>query len=272
MSEAARILTTEWLKVKRYKPFWVVALLYPLCLGGVLTIALWTQTKVQGVANDAGVGQAVESYLPFAFPHAWQSVAYLAGWMHFFPAALVILSVTNEFSFRTHRQNLLDGWSRAQFLGAKSLLASALCLYCTVVTGVASVIGGLASQSSPSPQGITYLLLFLLQTHVYVFFALALAFLIRRAAMALAGFLIYSTIMENFIAFLMNRNLNGLGAYLPLEAAGELVPVPFLKEHAPDAAREFLNQTSEGVLIGVCGVYLILFLGLLWMRFRKEDL
>lgn len=266
------ILTVEWLKIRRYKPFWVVVVLYPISLAGVLTIALWTQTKIHGVADEAGVGQAVEAYLPFAFPHAWQSVGYLAGWMHFFPAALLILSVTNEFSFRTHRQNLLDGWSRAQFLVAKAALASALCFACTLATAVAALIGGLVSKSTPSLEGAGYLVLFLLQTHVYVFFALALAFTIRRAALALAGFLIYSTILENFAAFLMNRNLNGLGTYLPLEAAGELVPVPFLKEHAPEAAREFLNQTNESVLVLVCLAYLGLFLGLLWARFRREDL
>jgi len=272
MSRLAGIVSTEWLKIRRYKPFWAVFFLYPVCLTGVVVISLWTQGQVQSAAGDAGLGKAVEAYLPFAFPHAWQSVAYLAGWLHFFPAILVILSVTNEFSFRTHRQNLLDGWSRLHFLSAKGALVAALSLYCTLATFLLTVVAGVKSGTVPGPEGARYIALFFLQSLVYTTFALFLAFLIRRAALALAAFLIYTTVVENFAAFLLNQKWKGAGHFLPLEAAGDLIPFPFLSEHGPKAARDLLEGPGELVLLGVSLFYLFLLLGLLWARFRREDL
>lgn len=266
------VLAAEWLKLKRYKPFWVVFLLYPICMGGVVTISVWTQAQVKGVAGEAGLGAAVERYLPFAFPHVWQSVGYLASWLHFLPAVLVILSVTNEFSFRTHRQNLLDGWSRTQFLWAKAVMVSALCLFATVVVAILSVIAGLASGSTPTGQGVKYVALFLLQSHVYMTFALFLAFVIRRAALSLAAFFIYSMMLENFLAFLLNQKLNGAGNFLPLEAAGGLLPFPFLSEHAPRAAKDLIFIPDQALLVVASLAYLALFLAGLWLRFRREDL
>ena len=135
---SSAVIRAEWLKLKSYRPFWVVFTLYPVCLGGIVAMSLWGQRKMQEVAQNAGAGQAVDSHLPFAFPVVWQSNTYIASWLHFIPAILLILTVTNEFSFRTHRQNLLEGWSRNQFLVAKGLTALGLSLYCAAVTLVSN--------------------------------------------------------------------------------------------------------------------------------------
>jgi ABC-2 type transport system permease protein len=272
MNSLTQILSAEWLKIRRYKPFWVVFLLYPVCMGGVLTISVWTQGKIQDAASQSGLSEAVDRYLPFAFPHVWQSVAYLASWLHFLPAVLVILSVTNEFTFRTHRQNLLDGWGRGQFLAAKCLMTSAICFFGTAVVGILAVIAGVASGTTPQPAGADYVLLFLLQSHVYMMFALLLAFVIRRAALSLAAFFIYSLILENVAAFLLNYKVNGMGAFLPLEVAGGLLPFPFLQENAPEAARELMFTPGLPLSVAVSVGYLFLFLAVLWLRFRREDL
>jgi hypothetical protein len=47
---------------------------------------------------------------PYDFNNTWQST-----WpdrvFYYSPAMLIIL-ITNEYSFRTNRQNVIDGWSR----------------------------------------------------------------------------------------------------------------------------------------------------------------
>lgn len=268
----SNLLRTEWLKVKSYKPFWVLFVLYPVCLGGVVAVSVWGQKKVQQAAGASGAAEAVSDYLPFAFPTAWQSVAYIASWLHFIPAVLLILNVTNEFAFRSHRQNLLEGWSRGQFLMAKVLLTLGLTLYCTALTLVLAVIAGAVSGTAPSLEGVHHLGLLLLQSSVYGIFALFLALWIRRAALAVAGFLMYTMILENIFGFFLNLNWPGVGGYLPLEAASSLVAVPFVKEHAPDVAKEFLAGPSQTALVATASVYLVLFVGVLWWRFRREDL
>lgn len=261
------LLRTEWLKLKAYTPFWVILALYPVCVGGVLAIALWTQTEVRGAA------EAISARLPFAFPHAWQSVAYLASWLYFIPALLLILNVTNEFNFRTHRQNLLEGWSRAQFLGAKLLLAGCLCVYSTAIVGLMAVAAGLKTGTSPTVEGASFLVLFAMQSLAYGVFSLLLAFLIRRAALSLAAFMMYSIVLENIFSFVLNRWVSpGLGAYLPLNAANALLPFPFLKDNAPSAVRALLEGPGLPALLGLTTFYLVFFSGFMWLRFRREDL
>jgi hypothetical protein len=272
MNSVLAIAHTEWLKIKAFKPFWVVFWLYPVCLSGVAAIALWGQNKIQGLAQSSGTSEAVAANLPLAFPLAWQTVAYIASWLHFIPALLLILNVTNEFTFRSHRQNLLEGWSRAQFLSAKLLLALAISLFCTLNVALLSVGAGAASGTAPTLSGFAYIPLFLLQSIIYSVFALLLAFLIRRAALALAAFLMYSMILETVLSFLINWRFNGFGGYLPLKAAGSLLPAPLFKEHAPQAAKNLLAEPSPSALMITAAVYLLLFVGAMAQRFRREDL
>lgn len=117
-----------------------------------------------------------------------------------------------------------------------------------------------------------YLLLFFLQSLVYNTFCLLLAFLIRRAALSLAAFLMYSVILENIVAFLLNLKFTGVGNYLPLEAAGGLVPIPYLKEQAERVAPGLISDPGLLVFSLVSVGYLCLFAGILWVRFRREDL
>ncbi|MFK5098226.1 hypothetical protein, partial [Klebsiella pneumoniae] len=56
---------------------------------------------------------------PFVFPEVWQTVAYFSSFFVLLPSILVIMLVTNEYTYKTHRQNIIDGWSRNEFLLSK---------------------------------------------------------------------------------------------------------------------------------------------------------
>jgi hypothetical protein len=56
---------------------------------------------------------------PFAFPDVWQTVSWNSTLTFIIPAILIITLTTNEFTYKTHRQNIIDGWSREQFIGVK---------------------------------------------------------------------------------------------------------------------------------------------------------
>lgn len=263
------LLRTEWLKLRYARPFWVALGLYPAFLGGILTISLWGQGRVQKYAESAGQGERLAENLPFAFPTAWHSVTYVASWLHFIPAFLLILSVTNEFAFRTHRQILLDGWSRGRLLVSKLTLALAISLYCTAVTALAALVCGLTTSTMPTSQGASYLALFLLQSFVYQVFALLLAFVIRRGTLALATFLIYTFMLEAMVGFFINLKWSGVGNYLPLKVANSLLTIPYLKEGAPEIASSLLSGPA---LFGATTFYLAFFIGFMWLRFHREDL
>lgn len=262
----------EWLKIRNFRPFWVVFWLYPVCLGGMLAVALWGQGRAQDLAERAGQAQTLADNLPFAFPQVWHNASYLASWLHLIPAVLLILNVTNEFTFRTHRQNLLEGWSRAMFLLSKLVLALAISLYCTAITLAVTVVCGAYSGTAPSLEGSSYLGLFFLQGAVYQVFALLLAFMIRRGALALAAFFLYTMMLEGMVAFFVNLKWEGYGSYLPIKVANGLLPMPYLRENVPQAAKQLFAGPGPETLLVAAGVYLLLFLTIMGVRFHREDL
>ncbi len=64
----------------------------------------------------------IASSSPYDFAHTWQTTSYVGGWLLLLPGLLLILLITNEFSFRTHRQNIIDGWARKDFYNVKLAL------------------------------------------------------------------------------------------------------------------------------------------------------
>lgn len=266
-----RVLRAEWLKLKHYRAFWVLTVLYPVCLGLIVVLSLWGQTKAQSMATSAAQS-GLNSNLPLGFPQVWHNLAYIASWLYFIPALLIILNVSNEFTFRTHRQNILEGWSRLQFLAAKLLVALSLSLYCTILTFLFSLGAGLVSGTTLSLEGLSYVALFFLQTSFYTVFALVVGFLVRRAALSVGAFLIYSAVLENLLSFFLNLRFKGVGNYLPLNAASGILPLPYYEEHAPQVAKNFFAQPTQTALLIATSVYMLLFIGLMAWRFSREDL
>ncbi|MBK8090248.1 MAG: ABC transporter permease subunit [Chitinophagaceae bacterium] len=58
---------------------------------------------------------------PFEFPEVFRTTAFASSLFVLIPAILVIMLITNEYTYKTNRQNVIDGWSRNEFLIAKFL-------------------------------------------------------------------------------------------------------------------------------------------------------
>jgi hypothetical protein len=54
----------------------------------------------------------------------------------------MIIFITNEYSYKTHRQNIIDGWSRNQFISVKIAVAFLLSLISTLMVIVTAMIFG----------------------------------------------------------------------------------------------------------------------------------
>src|SRR4030095_5563340 len=102
------LIKTEWLKIKGYRAFWwmtgIVALSYP----GMNYIIYSQGYKKQ--LDDETMGPILRMIgNPFAFPEVWHTVAYISSWFIFIPSIVVIMFITNEYTYKTHRQNIIDG-------------------------------------------------------------------------------------------------------------------------------------------------------------------
>jgi hypothetical protein len=225
-----KILKTEWLKIRNYPAFWLVMLMTALSYPGV-NLLFWYQFK-EITKKELATGKMVKMLLgnPFAFPETFHTTAFFSSIFVFIPAIVVMLLITNEYTYKTNRQNIIDGWSRNAFILAKFfdvLLITLLVSLLYIV--IAYIIGTLATESLASVniwKGANYIPLFMLQTFSQLSIAFLIGFLVRKAFIALGIFVFYSIILENAAAAIAREKFYDLGRFLPLEISDRLIPVP----------------------------------------------
>ncbi|MFI5187344.1 MAG: ABC transporter permease, partial [Chitinophagales bacterium] len=181
------LLKTEWLKIKKYPAFWgiigVTALSYP----GINYIFHSIYENMLHRNNQTAKITKALIGNPFSFPEAWHTVAYFSSFFVFIPAVVVIMLVTNEYSYKTHRQNVIDGWSRSQFMMAKLIDVLLVSLLITVLYIIVSVIIGFTNSTGTVDAWSLsyYTALFALQTVSQLSIAFLIGFLVKRAFIAL---------------------------------------------------------------------------------------
>src|SRR5689334_11785139 len=114
-----QLLKIEWLKIRRYRAFWVLAgafiVLFPL------TFYFVAHKYMEAINQRNDEANMLNSIMgaPFVFPKVWHSASWFGGLFIIILGMLFILLITNEVQYRTHRQNIIDGWSRTEFIVAK---------------------------------------------------------------------------------------------------------------------------------------------------------
>jgi ABC-2 type transport system permease protein len=265
-----KLLAIEWMKIRNYKTFWILSALFIISIFGINYFVYYIQ-QVSGAGNKQ-VNFIIGA--PFEFPNVWHSVSYISGFLLFFPGLLIIISITNEFSYKTHRQNIIDGWSRSQFINVKIFLVFIIAIFSTLIVGLVSLIYGSMAGGSLSFAKIEYLGYFFIQCFSYGMVALLLSVLIRRSGLAIGVFFLYSFIIENMLGGLMNylltgpnKSVHGPGDFLPLNTTDNLIPFPFFR-----SIIKFSNEPSLYVLLSLSAVYLALYYFFSTRKFLKADL
>jgi ABC-type transport system involved in multi-copper enzyme maturation permease subunit len=177
--------------------------------------------------------------------------------------------LTNEFNFKTHRQNIIDGWTRKQFVTVKFVFALLFSMAATIFNFLVALLFGLITTGSHfSFSGMENVIYIFIQTFAYITFAMFLAILFRKSGAAIAVFFLYGLIFEWLITLLINLKfeLSPIGYFLPLQVTDVMLPIPFgdkvIYKDAPDV---WIMVIASLVYIG--GYY---FFAL--KKFTKEDL
>src|SRR5436853_6792779 len=134
------LLKIEWLKIKGYKTFWILAVLFLVSIVGLNYFVFYIK---QGITQ--GNNSAVNAVLgaPFDFPNVWHTVSYFSSFLLFIPGLMIITLVTNEYSYKTTRQNIIDGWSRLQFIQVKIALVVMLALVSAIFVFLTALLFGI---------------------------------------------------------------------------------------------------------------------------------
>ena len=273
-----KLLKIEWMKIKNYNAFIVISSFFALGIFAANYLAYYFKKNVIDPADPTGL---ISSGSPFGFPNVWQTVSYYSGLMLLLPGLLLLILVTNEFTYRTHRQNIIDGISRNQFTQVKLLMGCITALLCTVLVFIAALLFGFfVNTGSFSFSGIGNVWYFFLKALTYNFIAILIGVLVRRTGFAIAVFFIY-TVLENGISLLLlvwainikknhNIDLGNMGNYLPMNAADGLLYSPFAS--FTNMARKFLPSDYTWLVFSLAIAYLVLFYFWSQRRMLKSDL
>lgn len=272
-----KLLKIEWLKIKNYNAFIILSSFFAL---GVVTVNYIIFVVNKNMISQATAANIMGKFSPYDFDKTWQTTSYAAGWLLLLPALLLIILITNEFTFRTHRQNIIDGWSRLQFIHVKIVMALLTAILSTILVFITALSFGLFSETAFSTQGISHVGYFFLKALSYNMIAVLFGVLIRRTGFAIGVFFIYMG-LENFISQLLdvwsiklrsqqNFDMGSMGDYLPMNSADGLLTFP--DNPLKGLAKGVLPTDYYWLVLGLCIGYLILFYWWSVNRMVKTDL
>jgi hypothetical protein len=262
------LLKIEWLKLKNYRTFWILSALYLISIFGINYIVYRIQENIYNAKQAKGMAEMVIGSRPYSFPTVWQMASYVSSYLLFLPGLLLIISITNEYSYKTHRQNIIDGWSRKDFISVKLVLAVILAFLSTLMVFFTALSFGYSSGSSFDSENMYYLGYFFIQTLAYSMVALLFSILFKRGALAIGVFFLYSLVLENLIAKPLSHYFDGAGRYFPLESTDSLIPLPVFET----MQRQISSEPNYSLLLIVAIIYLALFAFLAIQKFEKDDL
>jgi len=267
-----RLIKIEFLKLKPLKAVWVLIGLYLVAL---LAISFSAKLFLDFLTAKGIEFQGLTpSIIPvYDFSDVWQNLAFLAGYFKIFPALILIISVSNEFSYRTHRQNIIDGLSRKEFFLSKLTFAAFL----AVLSAAVLLLIGMALGFAYSPvadvatilENIIFVPVHALQFFIYFLFAIWLVLLIRRAGITIVLLLLYTVILEPIAAGIFYSGLLDMGHIadlFPMQAISALVPMPFGK-YALQYSQDYVAAGDLAIALG----WMAIFTTAIFWILRKRD-
>jgi ABC-2 type transport system permease protein len=270
------LLKIEWLKIKNYGAFKILSIFF--VAGVVLANYVVFIVNKNIVSNTPG--GSMLSFSPYNFNLTWQTTSYATGYLLILPAMIIIMLLTNEYTFKTNRQNIIDGWSRHEFITVKLILAFIIALISTILVFLTALGFGFASGTSFSFDGFSHVGYFFLKALSYNMFAVLISVLVKKTGFAIGLYFIYLA-AENFISQMLDMwsvkmkldktiDLGSIGDYLPINAADGLLTFP--DNPIKSMAKGTLPTDYTWVVLAFAITYLFLFIWWSRNKYLKADL
>jgi hypothetical protein len=271
------LLRNEWFKARRRLAF-------------VVTLTLFTFIHLMEFGGDARRARLDEEFT-FALPGAWSSI--FGGdsvILLIFASIVVIMLASSEFTWRTARQNVIDGLDKTQWYWGKVMM---LCLVGVVFlatkvgiglgaaalgTDFGDVTGSVFPLSALAATGALMLAFLNLGS-----LALLLALTIRNSGPAMAVWFFWITLGEQLAPSLITRFLPATGPFLrmlPFSASQQVLEFwtfdatvfQGLVAQAQAAGETAPELPNMAMWLGLNAGYTILFLAVTFVAFRRRDL
>jgi len=279
-----RLLNIEFHKLKHNTATKVLTIIYFALLTSIALIA--------AIKFDIG---PIKFHLAemgiFNFPYIWHFNTYIASIFKFFLLLVIVSMMANEYSYKTLKQNLIDGLSKKEFILSKFYTIVAFALASTLFVFVVSLILGLTysdyNEMSIITSDLEYILAFFIKLVGFFSFGLFLGILVKRSAFAVGALLVWLIGESMFKGYLfysfkndenISEKVDNVMQFLPLEAMANLIKEPFSRI---GAVKSVANQIGETFVksyavdfstILVVLVWTFAFMYLSYALLKKRDL
>jgi ABC-type transport system involved in multi-copper enzyme maturation permease subunit len=264
-----RLLKIEWLKNRNYKAFWILTGLYFLALAISASVGIEFLKWMDKLGAEFGFD--VLKIPLYHFPDIWQNVTYFALFFKYVLGIVVIISITNEFSYKTIRQNIIDGLDRWDFLKSKLYTILILSAFASVLIFVIALITGIIYTPNDDMRfmfkHVEFIFGFFLETISFMLFALLIGTLVKRSGLAIGLLFLYTLMIEPLITFNLGDKADWLGPYFPVRAIHNIIKVPYQRYFFLEI-RDYITIDSVVVLL----IYAGLFVYLTFLLLKKRDL
>jgi len=265
-----QLIYIEFIKLRKLKSLLVIFLIYAI----ISPVAIYAISEF--ITNFMG------PFLPkdwsaLQFPDVWAVATYSASYFNIMMGILAVIVITNEYTFKTFRQHVIDGLSIKKAIIGKFLVLLSFSLIITTYTFLTGLLFGLVETTSGESfyTGVDSIGLYFLQTMCYFSFAFFIAVLVKKTAVSITIFIL-SFLAETIIGISISQGgFQTIYAYMPLNSFSKLTPFPILKEMVK--AGQERNGHPPVILdtpinIAVCIAYMLLFFMITYFTLKKRDL
>lgn len=191
----------------------------------------------------------------FNFPYIWHFNTFVAALLKIFLAIIIVSMMSNEYTYKTIKQNLIDGLSKKEFIASKFLTVVLFSLMSTGFVFVTSLILG-SIYSDYTEIGIVFsdlrfLVAYFIKLLGFFSFCIFIGILVKRSAFAL-GFLILWQMFEGFTRGMIRWKLfdgdttDAIMGFFPLNAMFNVLKEPFTRL---SAVQSVANQIGEEIAL-----------------------
>jgi ABC-type transport system involved in multi-copper enzyme maturation permease subunit len=269
-----RLFQIEWIKLRSYRAFKILVALYFLVVVLVCGSGMFI---LEYLRNQGVKAQGIDpTMLPiYDFGDIWQNLTEAALWLKIILAFIVIISITNEITFKTLRQNIIDGLNRKEFVLSKTIMIFGFSLANTLLVFILGLVLGLIYSHTGINHiftGIEFIGGFFISTFAYLLFAFFVALLIKRTGIAIVFFGIYAAFIDMITsAIFANAPLplafKQIAPFFPVDAINNIIRSPFLK-YGFQEIKDFMSFTDVGIVLLEASI----FISLIFLLLKRKDL
>ena len=190
----------------------------------------------------------------FNFPYIWHFNTFIAAFFKIFLLLVIVSMISNEYSNKTLKQNLIDGLSKKEFILSKFYTVLTFALMSTVFVFFVSLILGFIysdyNEFSIVFSDLEFLVAFFVKLLGFFSMGLFLGMLIKRSAFAVGAMVIWF-IGENITYSLLKWKVfrdtdiaDNIMQFAPIKAMWNLIDEPFSRLNA---VKTLASQIGEDI-------------------------